>query len=77
VCPGLVESDMMQGINGSLPSRRSDRPGRPVDAIASLPMARYARHEEVGQKIAFLPDARRCSTGGTYVVDGWILGPMR
>jgi NAD(P)-dependent dehydrogenase (short-subunit alcohol dehydrogenase family) len=71
VCPGPVESDMMQRIDASFTQRYPERRGGQPNAAASLQMGRYATPHEVAQTIAFLcSDASIYCRGGTFMVDG-------
>jgi NAD(P)-dependent dehydrogenase (short-subunit alcohol dehydrogenase family) len=68
VCPGPIESDMMQRLDQALTTRFPDR----ATATGSgLPTQRYVTADEVARMIAFLcgEDAASC-TGGVHMVDG-------
>lgn len=71
VCPGPVDSEMMQRIDGALSRSFPDRRSRGTGAAGAVPMLRYARPEEVGQMILFLcSDASSYCTGAAFMVDG-------
>jgi NAD(P)-dependent dehydrogenase (short-subunit alcohol dehydrogenase family) len=71
VCPGPVESEMMQRIDASFRGQYPGwRDGQP-SASAALPMGRYALPEEVGRMVLFLcSEASSYCNGGAYAVDG-------
>ena len=70
VCPGPVESEMMQRIDALFGERYPERRGGQPNA-AAVPMSRYALPEEVAHMIAFLcSDASSYCSGGAYMVDG-------
>ncbi|WP_338889116.1 SDR family oxidoreductase [Rhodococcus sovatensis] len=60
VCPGAVDTDMLS---------QESREGRGI--VASLPIPRAARPEEISAVVAFLiSDASSYSTGQDFVIDG-------
>jgi NAD(P)-dependent dehydrogenase (short-subunit alcohol dehydrogenase family) len=67
VCPGCVESPMMDRIEERLGTLR----GAPVSFVPSIPMGRYARPDEVGDLVAYLAlEAPVYVTGAAIVIDG-------
>ena len=72
VCPGSTDTDMMDGTF----ARRDATAGAAAGTakarrIASLPLARQGRPEDLGQAVAFLAsDAADWITGQTLNVDG-------
>lgn len=67
VCPGCIESPMMDRIEAAL----SERSGAPTSFVASVPLGRYARPDEVGELVAYLAlDAPVYITGSAIVIDG-------
>jgi NAD(P)-dependent dehydrogenase (short-subunit alcohol dehydrogenase family) len=67
VCPGCVESPMINRITDNL----SVCTGRPVSFVESIPFGRYARPHEIGDVVAYLAvDAPLYLTGTTIVIDG-------
>jgi NAD(P)-dependent dehydrogenase (short-subunit alcohol dehydrogenase family) len=68
VCPGWIKTEMDAADQGS--GAYSDR-----DIIDRVPLARFARAEDVAEAIAFLGDAERGGfiNGSTLTVDGgWL-----
>jgi NAD(P)-dependent dehydrogenase (short-subunit alcohol dehydrogenase family) len=68
VCPGWIKTEMDAADQGS--GAYSDR-----DIIDRVPLARFARAEDVAEAIAFLGDAERSGfiNGSTLTVDGgWL-----
>jgi len=67
VCPGCVDSPMMERIQRSL----SESLARPVSFASSIPMGRFAYPDEVANLVAYLAlDAPPYITGAALVVDG-------
>src|SRR5439155_13401256 len=67
VCPGSVESPMMDRIEAEL----GRLAGEPVSFEAAVPMGRYARPAEVAELVAYLAvDAPAYITGAALVMDG-------
>jgi len=66
VCPGPIEGRMMTSLEGGLGGAEAR-----AAFLASLPLGRYGRVEEVAAMVAFLlSDQAAFSTGGTYLLDG-------
>ena len=68
VCPGWIKTEMDEADQGSGAYRDSD-------IVNRVPMARFARAEDVAEAVAFLLDAERAAfvNGVTLPVDGgWI-----
>jgi len=66
VCPGPVEGRMMTSLEDGLGGAAAREA-----FLASLPLSRYARVDEVADMVAFLlSDEAGFSTGGTYLLDG-------
>jgi NAD(P)-dependent dehydrogenase (short-subunit alcohol dehydrogenase family) len=65
VCPGWIKTEMDHADQGS--GAYSD-----ADIINRVPMARFARAQDVAEAIAFLCDSERCSfiNGASLPVDG-------
>ena len=65
VCPGWIKTEMDAADQGS--GAYSD-----ADIVDRVPLARFARAQDVAEAIAFLCDAQRCSfiNGVTLPVDG-------
>ena len=67
VCPGCVESPMMDRIEARLGELR----GEPVSFLPAIPMGRYARPDEIAEVVAYLAlEAPIYVTGTALVVDG-------
>ena len=67
VCPGCVESPMINRITDNL----SVCTGLPVSFVEDIPLGRYARPDEIGNVVAYLVvDAPLYLTGTTIVIDG-------
>ena len=66
VCPGPIEGRMMTSLEHGLGGAEAR-----AAFLASLPLGRYGRVEEVAAMVAFLlSDQAAFSTGGTYLLDG-------
>ncbi|WP_396593475.1 SDR family NAD(P)-dependent oxidoreductase [Brevundimonas sp. R86498] len=71
VCPGPIDSRMMQRLDRALSERYPDRVVGTGGGAAGLPIQRYVTADEVARMIAFLcSDEAASCTGGTYMVDG-------
>lgn len=71
VCPGPIDSDMMQRLDRALSERYPERVAGTGGAASGLPLQRYVTADEVARMIAFLcSDEAAACTGGTYMVDG-------
>lgn len=71
VCPGPVDSSMMERLDRALSERYPDRVIGTSGGAAGLPIQRYVTADEVARMIAFLcSDEAAACTGGTYMVDG-------
>lgn len=67
VCPGCVESPMMDRIESALGALT----GAPVSFEDFVPMGRYARPEEVAELVAYLAvESPAYITGAALVIDG-------
>jgi NAD(P)-dependent dehydrogenase (short-subunit alcohol dehydrogenase family) len=67
VCPGCVESEMMDRIEAGLGALT----GEEVSFVGSVPMRRYAEPAEVASLVAYLVcDAPSYLSGSTLVIDG-------
>ena len=67
VCPGCVESPMINRITDSL----GVCTGHPVSFVENIPLGRYALPGEIGEVVAYLAvDAPLYLTGTTIVIDG-------
>ena len=67
VCPGPIDSPMMQRIEG----KYARATGHGLSYTAQIPVGRYARPKEVAEVIAyFAVDAPTYLTGQAIVVDG-------
>lgn len=67
VCPGCIESPMMERIESGL----SNLAGQAVSFVDAIPMRRYAHPAEVGETVAYLAlEAPEYITGTTLVIDG-------
>ncbi|MEJ7748269.1 MAG: SDR family NAD(P)-dependent oxidoreductase [Candidatus Limnocylindrales bacterium] len=67
VCPGCVDSPMMDRIE----SRLGELQGRPVSFTSAIPMGRYSKPAEVADLVAYLAlDAPPYITGAALVIDG-------
>ena len=67
VCPGVIESPMMERIEHALESLT----GRPASFESAVPMGRYARPAEVANLVTYLAlDAPLYLTGAALVIDG-------
>ena len=67
VCPGCIESPMMDRIEVSL----GDITGSPASFASAIPMKRYARASEVADLVAYLAlEAPIYITGAALVIDG-------
>jgi 3alpha(or 20beta)-hydroxysteroid dehydrogenase len=66
VCPGPVEGRMMTSLEAGMGGAEAHEA-----FLASLPLGRFARLEEVASMVAFLlADESGFSTGGRFVLDG-------
>lgn len=66
VCPGPVEGRMMTSLENGMGGAEAHEA-----FLASLPLGRYARLDEVAAMVGFLLSGEAgFSTGGTYVLDG-------
>ena len=64
VCPGIIDTPMMQRFTGSTPEGRQA-------VIAQEPIGRMARPEEIAAAVLWLSsDAASFMTGAAMVVDG-------
>ncbi len=71
VCPGPIESPMMQRLDAAMAALDPQRPANPAGAGQGLPHGRYVTAQEVAGMIAFLCGDQSASChGGTYMVDG-------
>ena len=62
VCPGPIDTDMMEGIADEEERRRIER---------AVPLGRYGKPEEVAELVAWLcSDAAQYITGQAYSIDG-------
>lgn len=67
VCPGCVESPMMDRIE----ERLGELTSSPVSFLSSVPMGRYCHPDEVGEFVAYLAlEAPAYMTGAAIVIDG-------
>lgn len=67
ICPGCVDSPMMDRIEAAM----SGRAGAEVSWVGAVPMARYARPDEIGELAAYLIlEAPAYMTGDSIVIDG-------
>jgi NAD(P)-dependent dehydrogenase (short-subunit alcohol dehydrogenase family) len=67
VCPGCIESPMMERIEASL----GDLTSSPASFAPAIPMKRYARASEVADVVAYLAlEAPSYLTGAAVVIDG-------
>lgn len=73
VCPGPVDSPMMERIDSTLTKEFPERLGNRKDASQLVPMRHYATPTDIANAISFLcsDDSRYC-TGTTMMVDGGI-----
>lgn len=71
VCPGPIDSEMMQRLDRALSERYPDRAVGTGGKASGLPLQRYVTADEVARMIGFLccDDSTSC-TGGAYMVDG-------
>ncbi len=71
ICPGPVESPMMQRLDSALVAFDFERFSGQKDASRALPLQRYVTTQEVAAMAVFLssPEASSCH-GGAYMVDG-------
>ncbi|MBS1189577.1 MAG: oxidoreductase [Rhodocyclaceae bacterium] len=71
VCPGPIQSPMMERLDQAFVARDPNRLLGQRDASKSLPLQRYVSAAEVAAMVAFLcsDDAGSCH-GGIYMVDG-------
>lgn len=67
VCPGCVDSPMMDRIE----ARLGELTVAPVSFISAIPAGRYCRPDEVGELVAYLAlEAPSYMTGAALVIDG-------
>lgn len=67
VCPGCIESPMMERIETSL----AEQTGSPASFAPAIPMKRYASPSEVADLVAYLAlEAPPYVTGAALVIDG-------
>lgn len=71
ICPGPVQSQMMQRLDAALAAFDPGRFSGQTDASRALPLQRYVSAREVASMAVFLgsPEASSCH-GGVYMVDG-------
>lgn len=71
ICPGPVQSPMMQRLDAALVTFDAPRFSGQTDASRALPLQRYVTAQEVAAMAVFLgsPEASSCH-GGAYMVDG-------
>ncbi|MFZ5721734.1 MAG: SDR family NAD(P)-dependent oxidoreductase [Pseudomonadota bacterium] len=71
VCPGPIQSAMMQRLDAALSARDPGRAQGQPDGARSIPLQRYVTVEEVARMAAFLcSDHASSCHGGAYMVDG-------
>lgn len=73
VCPGPVDSAMMDRIDANLQERYPERLKGNANAKASIPLRRYTTPDEIADSLSFLcSPASSFITGTAFMVDGGI-----